>query len=100
MGDPVQTPPLYPPQTYSQATASLVCGIIGIVLIVVCFPVSLILGILGLAMGLGALNTIKNNPGKYKGRSLATAGMVLGAVNIVVPAILIVFFLMATMAPI
>ncbi len=65
------------------AVASMVCGIIGI------FCVGLVLGIIALVMGIGAKKKIQQNPGMYGGNGMATAGVVLGIIDVVGWAILI-----------
>jgi hypothetical protein len=66
------------------AVASLVCGIIGLI---IC---GLILGAVALSMALKAKKAIKENPDMYKGGGMATAGLVLGIIDIVGWAIYIV----------
>ena len=45
------------------------------------FVTSRFLGLLGIVLGLAALSRIRRNPALRKGRGLAVAGVVLGAVN-------------------
>lgn len=67
-----------PAQTNGLAVASLIFGLLGFI------PV------LGLIFGLNALRQINNNPGKYTGRGMAVAGIILSILWIV---LLILFFL-------
>jgi hypothetical protein len=63
------------------AIASIVCGIAGL------FIFGYILGILAIIFGGIALRRIRNNPGT-PGRGLAVAGMVLGLIDVILLAIL------------
>lgn len=75
------TPPAFnaePPETSMKAIFSLVCGILGLCCCNLVFgPVAIVLGIL-------ARNDIKNNPGdECRGEGLAIAGIVLGALDVI-----------------
>jgi hypothetical protein len=80
--------PVYPQQAYYPvsrpsapgAVASMVCGIIGVV--VGC--TGLILGIVAIYQARKAREIIALNPGRYDGAGMATAGFVLGIIAIVV----------------
>ncbi len=67
----------HPPKTNSFATAGLVCGILA--WICCCgFPFNL----LGLVFSLVALSQIKRQPGRYEGRGLAIAGLILSIASL------------------
>src|SRR4051794_13858906 len=72
------------PKTSGLAIASLVTSIVGAIF---CF----VIAIVGLVLGIVALNQIKNSNGMQTGRGLAIAGIVIGALGIVVVALLIAF---------
>ncbi len=57
------------------AIASLVLGLVGII------PFLGLMGIVGLILGIVALNQIKSSWGRQKGHGLAVAGIVLGAIG-------------------
>src|SRR4051812_5567526 len=72
------------PKTNGLAIASLVTGILGAIF---CF----IVAIVGIVLGIVALNQIKNSNGMQTGRGLAIAGIVVGSLGIVVVILLIAF---------
>lgn len=59
------------------SVASLVCGLIGIIFF------GIVLGIIAIVMGTKAKSKISAQPGVYGGAGLATAGIVLGIIDIV-----------------
>lgn len=59
------------------ATSALVCGILGLF----CFGV--ILGPVAIAQGIGAIKQIDANPKNFTGRGMATAGLVLGCIDLI-----------------
>lgn len=63
-----------PPETSGKAVFSLICGVFFIIL-----PLSIVAVIFGYI----ALSEIRKNPGRWKGRGLAIAGIVLGYVGVV-----------------
>lgn len=81
------TPPAPPTPTYfprpqptqNLALASLITGILGL-LLAGCFgPIP---GIVALVLGLVALSQIKKSPEKYGGKPFATAGVVIGGITV------------------
>ena len=66
------------------ATASLVCGIIGILIF------GIILGPLAIIFGANAINQINEKPDELEGRGMAKAGIICGIVAIVVSVIVII----------
>jgi hypothetical protein len=68
--------PAAPAQTSGKAIASLVLGLSGLL----CG----IAAIVGLIFGIVALNDIKKSGGRLEGRGLATAGIVVSAVLLIV----------------
>lgn len=78
------------PQTGNNATASLVCGVAGIVTLCLCFPASPILGIAAIVLGSRASRAIRASPGVETGAGVATAGVVTGWIALVLSVLLIV----------
>ncbi len=64
------------PTTNGYATASLVCSLVGIF-------VPILASVLAIFFGVVALNQIGSSNGRYEGRGLAIAGIVIGAVGVV-----------------
>jgi uncharacterized protein DUF4190 len=87
-------PPPYRPQQPSQglALASMIVGILGFVMGGCFGPIP---GIIALALGLSALSQIKKSPDKFTGKPFATAGVIIGAINIVFYVLLILWFVLA-----
>lgn len=93
--DPSQISVAPPPPRYAAAplenapgaVASLVCGIIGVVL--ACTGV--VLGIIALVMRKKALAHIQAQPGQYGGQGFCTAGLVLGIISIILGSIWAVY---------
>jgi hypothetical protein len=71
--------------TYAQldplATASLVCGVLGIVFICCCGLFTLMLAPLAVILGIVSLVRIKNNPETLSGVGMAWAGIITGALS-------------------
>ena len=63
------------PRTDARAIASLVCGILGVLI------VGLILGAVAVILGRRSRREIMEQPTLMKGLGLATAGMVLGVID-------------------
>lgn len=66
------------PRTQGMATASLVLGILSLI----SFYGSFLFGLLAIIFGGSALKRIKKNPEKFKGKGLATAGLICGIVGV------------------
>lgn len=66
-----------PPVSNGKATASLVLGVVGLL----CF--GLILGIIALVLAGQAKTEINRSPGRYSNAGAATAGQVLGIIDVV-----------------
>jgi hypothetical protein len=82
---PMLAPPSYlpypmPPSTNGMAIASLVCSLLSLPLIMFCGIPTLLAGLTGVGLGLGALVQISNRP--QPGKGLAIAGIVVGVVAI------------------
>jgi type IV pilus assembly protein PilA len=96
MGNPMGAPPPgmgyaagpFPPggqETSGKAIASLVCGVLGFVIL------PIILAIPAIVLGHLSLSEIKKSAGRIKGQGMAIAGLVLGYVGIAfIPIILII----------
>jgi hypothetical protein len=71
------------PQTHGKATASMVCGIVGLVLAFV--PLlgltSLVLAPVAIVMGVQAKREIRASEGRLTGRGMAQAGVVCGIIT-------------------
>jgi succinate dehydrogenase/fumarate reductase cytochrome b subunit len=79
----------FPPST-AFATTGLVLGIISICFCCCCY--GLPFNVLGLIFSLVALGQIKGDPGRYGGKGMAIAGLVLCAVSIVLMILLVVLW--------
>lgn len=66
-----------PTETSGMAIAALVCGIIGL------FFFGIILGPVAICLGLSAKNKIREDPQRYTGQCQATAGIVLGIIDVI-----------------
>ncbi|HEU5459941.1 MAG TPA: DUF4190 domain-containing protein [Pyrinomonadaceae bacterium] len=88
-------PPPYRPAhqpSQSLALASMITGIVGLVAGGCLGPIP---GIIALALGLSALSQIKKSPEHFGGKPYATAGVIIGAVNIAFYVLLILWFVLA-----
>jgi hypothetical protein len=65
------------PTTNGYATASLICSIVGIFVPILASALAIIFGIV-------ALNQIGSSYGRYEGRGLAIAGIVVGTIGVVI----------------
>jgi hypothetical protein len=74
-----------PPSTSGLAIASLICSIAG-------FVVCQIVSIVGIILGIVALNQIGNSMGTKTGRGLAIAGIVVGVAGLALIGLLLVVF--------
>jgi hypothetical protein len=78
-----------PAVTAGKATGALVCGIVGLF----CFGV--ILGPVAIYLGSTAKREIQQSNGRLKGSGMATAGMVLGIIAVVVFVLSIIILIAA-----
>lgn len=83
MQQPVQKPAL---RTNGMATAGFVCSLIGLLLF------GFVLGILGVIFSASGIKKINQQPDVFKGKGLATAGLVIGIIDIVGWSLYIIFF--------
>jgi len=85
---PIRYPPApMPPgemRTSSKAVSSLVCGIFGFLIF------GLILGPIAIILGMQAKAEINQNPREIQGNGQATAGIIIGVVDIVAWIILVI----------
>lgn len=65
------------------AVAGFVCAVVGV------FVAGFLLGTLGVVFSAIAMNKIKKNPEKFKGKGMAIAGLVIGIVAVVGAAIVL-----------
>ena len=73
-----------PARNDGKAVASLVCGLVGLVL------AGIILGIVAIVLGVQSRKAIDASAGQLKGRGMATAGLVLGIIDIVTNAVIVI----------
>ena len=86
--------PYRPPKPPSQgmALASMITAIIGLAAATCLGPVP---GIVAVILGLIALSQIKKSPTEFGGKPYATAGIVIGSINIGFYVLLLIWFLLA-----
>ena len=76
--------------TSSKAVWSLVLGLLGL------FCCGFVMGIIAIVIGLQAKQEIRENPGRFSGTGMATAGIALGifdiVLNLIIPLIYFIFF--------
>ncbi len=77
------------PATDTQATASLVIGIVGLVTGSLCC-ITLVLSPVAIYLGYSAKKRIAESHGRLKGEGMATAGLVLGIIGTVLGILVIV----------
>ncbi len=70
----------------------MITGIIGLVAGGCLGPIP---GIVAVVLGVTALSQIKKSPEEVGGKSFATAGIIMGAINIAFFALLLLWFLLA-----
>ena len=76
-------PVVIAPPSSGKATASLVLGIIGLVMLA-CFGIGAILGLLAVIFGHVALGEIRRSSGRLRGVGSAIAGLIMGYLSIAV----------------
>ena len=84
--------PINKPPSQGLALASMITGIVGVVLGGCLGPLP---GIAALIMGFVALSQIKKEPHKFGGKPFATAGVIIGAVSVAFYLILFLWFILA-----
>jgi len=87
-------PPYRPAQPPSQALAlaSMITGIVGLVAGGCLGPIP---GIIAVVLGLSALSQIKKSPDQVTGKPYATAGIIIGSINIAFYILLLLWFVLA-----
>jgi len=80
--------PLGEIRTSGKAIASLVCGIISILL-----GIGIVLGPIAIILGVLAKNEINHNPRGIQGKCQATAGVVCGSISIILSIVVIIIVL-------
>jgi hypothetical protein len=87
-------PPYRPAQPPSQALAlaSMITGIVGLVAGGCLGPIP---GIIAVVLGLSALSQIKKSPDQVAGKPYATAGIIIGSINIAFYILLMLWFVLA-----
>jgi predicted RND superfamily exporter protein len=73
------------PNTSGEATAAMICGIIGL------FFFGIILGPIAICLGVSAKNKIKQNPEALTGECQATAGIVMGSIAVALWVIILIY---------
>jgi len=99
---PAWQPPPAPFATAAQpqqtlAVASLVLGLVTIVLGWCCFYIGVLTCPMAIVLGIVALVQIKNSPTQYTGKPLAITGIAIGALGLLLLVLLIVFGFIGTM---
>lgn len=82
MGQPVD-----PKQNNGKAKASLICGIVSLIIF------GIILGPVAICLGVSAKNEIQQNPETSKGKGLATGGIVRGSIGLVLHIVLLIIII-------
>ena len=88
-GAPAPGAPGAQPKTSGKAITSLVTGILSLPGIC-CWPLGLVLGIVGIVFGVLGRKDIDNSQGQLKGAGLALAGMICGAIAVVLIAVVLI----------
>ncbi|MGW0038172.1 DUF4190 domain-containing protein [Gordonia sp. NPDC003376] len=100
-GTPGYGPPVSPPNN-SKATTSMICGIAGLALSVAgcCFLfvffVPMALGITAIVTGMKARTEIEASQGREGGSGMAMAGIITGAISVVLGIVALVFLIIGT----
>lgn len=76
------------PQTNGMAVASMVLGIVG--LVTLCGCIGFVLAVVALVLGIVSYGSIRNSHGRQSGSGMAIAGMVMGAVPIVLLVVVLI----------
>src|SRR5262245_6544726 len=71
----------YPAPNEGRATISLVLGIISLVALCLCQPVSLVCGAIAFFLGMGSRQRIQQSQGALGGDGMALAGLITGAIG-------------------
>ena len=74
------------------ALGSLITGVVGVVAGGCLGPIP---GIVAVVLGMSALSQIKKSPHEVGGKSFATAGIILGGINIAFFVLVIIWFILA-----
>ena len=82
------------PVSQGQAIASMVCGIVSLVICCLWF-VSGPLAIVAVALGHAAISKAKNDPTRFGGKGMARAGLITGYVGLVFATVMLLFGLWA-----
>lgn len=78
--------------TSGKAITSLVTGILAVPT-ACCWPLALVLGVLGIVFGFLGRRDIEQSQGRLKGAGMALAGIICGAIGLLLAAVLAVLFL-------
>lgn len=90
-GYPYGVPGAMTPQTDGRATASLICGVLSLPLIFFCSALAVPLPIVAVVLGVLARRDIANSGGLRTGSGMALAGIITGAIALVLMVIVLVF---------
>ncbi len=88
MENTTPTNPIQPQENAPYAVASLVLGILS--LVIGCIGVGLVLGIIGLVLGSKGTKAYNEQPSRYKGEGMLKAGKIMSIIGIVFGAIAII----------
>lgn len=102
-GPAYEAPAQYPEASYGQqpyqgmstdngkATAALICGILGLVLTVLFWPLGALLDIAAIVLGVMAKKEITRSGGMQRGAGKAKAGLICGIVGLVLLVLILAF---------
>ncbi|WP_187585107.1 DUF4190 domain-containing protein [Gordonia sp. OPL2] len=90
-GQPFGVPGAMTPQTDGRATASLICGVLSLPLVLFCSGLAVPIPIVAVVLGVLARRDIANSGGLRTGAGMALAGIITGAVALVLMVIVLVF---------
>ncbi len=82
------------PTNHPRATSAMVLGIVSIVLASSC-GIGGLLGIAGIVQGRKVRSEIDAEPGRYAGRSMASAGIITGTIGVVLGALVTIVVILA-----
>ena len=93
MENTTPTNPIQPQENAPYAVASLVLGILS--LVIGCLGVGLVLGIVGLVLGSKGTKAYNAQPGRYKGEGMLKAGKIMSIIGIVLGGIAVLVMLVS-----
>jgi len=70
--------------------AALVCGVLGCALDCCCWPLGIVLGLVGIGLGIFSVIRIKGDPSQYSGAGLAYGGIGAGALALILAVVMLI----------